>query len=87
MANNSSYLQSGEILELGEIVELQVEGVDADEAVDVDDVEDGPRDEHDDVVGEDHVVDDGRVEPGHDAPRGEEGHHDQPALEEFYVLR
>ncbi len=52
------YLESCQILQLGEIAELQEERVDADEGEDVQDVEEEPDDQHQDVVREDHVVHD-----------------------------
>ena len=52
------HLQSSQVLQLGEVLELQIERVDADEGEDVQDVEEEPDDEHEDVVSEDHVVDD-----------------------------
>ena len=45
-------------MQLGEIAELQEERVDADEGEYVQDVEEEPDDQHQDVVREDHVVHD-----------------------------
>ena len=73
------YLEPSEILDLREIIELQIETVDADEAEYIEEVEDQPGHEHDDVVGEDHVIDDSGVDPGHDLPGGENTHHPKPA--------
>jgi hypothetical protein len=53
-----AYLEPGQVLQLREVTELQVERVNADEGENVEDVEEEPDDEHQDVVGEDHVVDD-----------------------------
>lgn len=74
-----SYLEPGQILQLGEIIEFQIERIYTNETCDVKNIEDEPCDEHDDVVGEDHVVDHCCVDPGDDAERGEECHHPQPA--------
>lgn len=54
---NLNYLQSGQVLKFCEVTELQVERVDADEGQDVEDVEEEPDDQHQDVVSKDHVVD------------------------------
>ena len=45
-------------MKFSEITELEVERVDADEGQDVEDVEEEPDDQHQDVVREDHVVHD-----------------------------
>ena len=58
----------------------------ADEAKGVEDVEDGPGDELYDVEGEDHVVDDGREEPGDDAEGAEEDHDPEPHGEGVFLL-
>ena len=52
------YLKSGQVLKLCQVSELKVQRVDADEGQDVQDVEEEPDDEHQDVVSKDHVVDD-----------------------------
>ena len=44
-------------MQLGESTKLEIEGVDTDEGHDVEDVEEEPDEQHQDVVGEDHVVD------------------------------
>jgi hypothetical protein len=61
-------------LQFGEIIELEIERVDADEAEHVENVEDKPEDEHEDVVGEDHVVDDDGVKPSNDLPGRKDAH-------------
>jgi len=45
-------------LKFGESTELEIEGVDTNEGQDVEDVEEEPDEQHQDVVGEDHVIDD-----------------------------
>ena len=45
-------------MKLSEPTELEIEGVDANEGHDVEDVEEEPDEQHQDVVREDHVVDD-----------------------------
>ena len=54
----SAYLEPLLILQMGQVVKFQVEWVDAKEAKDIDHIEKEPGDEHDDVVSEDHVVND-----------------------------
>ena len=44
-------------MKLCESTELQIERVDADEGQDIQDVEEEPDQEHQDVVGKDHVTD------------------------------
>ena len=44
-------------MKLGEPTELEIVGVDTNEGHDVEDVEEEPDEQHQDVVGEDHVVD------------------------------
>lgn len=56
--NSPNYLKSGQVLKFCQVSEFKVEWVDADEGQDIQDVEKEPDDEHQDVVGEDHVVDD-----------------------------
>ncbi len=45
-------------MKLGESTELEIEGVNANEGHDVEDVEEEPDEQHQDVVRENHVVDD-----------------------------
>ena len=45
-------------MELGKSAKLEIEGVDANECHDVEDVEEEPDEQHQDVVREDHVIDD-----------------------------
>ena len=80
------YLEFGQVLQLGEIGEFQEQAVDANPAEAVDDVEPEPGQEHQDVVDEDHVVDDPGKDPGHDLPGCENSHGPQPEPERLLVL-
>ncbi len=81
-----THLELGQVLYLCQIVELEVERPDANEGEDVDDVEDEPGDEHDDVVREDQVVDDVAVDEGEETPDREDAHGPQPAPECVLLL-
>jgi len=50
-------------------------------------VEEQPDEEHNDVVGKYHVVDDESVNPGNDSPGSEDAHGDQPGLEPSLLLQ
>ena len=73
-ATHGVHLQLGHVLQLGDPGQLQIEGVHHHPGHHVDDVEEQPDEEHDDVVGEDHVVDNESVHPGNDAPGSEDAH-------------
>ena len=81
------HLELGHVLQLGDPRQLQVERVHHHPGHHVDDVEEQPDEEHDDVVGEDHVVDDEGVDPGNDPPGSEDAHRDQPGLEPGLLLQ
>ena len=68
------HLELGHVLQLGDPRELQVEGVHHHPGHHVDDVEKQPDEEHDDVIGEDHVVDNEGVHPGHYSPGSKDAH-------------
>jgi len=65
--------------QLGDSGQFQIEGVHDHPGHDVEDIEDDPDEEHDDVIGEDHVVDDEGVHPCHHPPWSEDAHGPEPA--------
>ena len=73
-AAHGVHLELGHVLQLGDPGELQVEGVHHHPGHDVDNVENQPDEEHDDVVSEYHIVNNEGVHPGHDPPGGEDAH-------------
>ena len=86
-AAHGVHLELGHVLQLGDSCQLQVERVHYHPGHDVDNVENQPDEEHDDVVGEDHVIDDEGIDPGDDSPRSEDSHRDQPRLEPGLLLQ
>ena len=84
------HLHLGHALQLGDAGELEVEAVHDHPGQAVEDVEDEPDEEHEDVVGggaAHHVIDDGGVDPGHDLPGREDAHGPQPSLEATLFLQ
>ena len=63
LCNRSHYLKFGKVLELGQVSQLQVEAVNAHPSEAVDDVEAEPSQKHENIVNEDHVVDNTREGP------------------------
>jgi len=74
----SSHPEMRQILQLGQIREFQEEGVDGCPASKVEEGEEDPEEAHEDVVGENHVVQNGREEEGKEPPHCKHKHRDQP---------
>ena len=80
-------LQLGHVLQLGDACQLQIQRVHHHPGHYVDNVEEQPDEEHNDVVGKYHVVDDESVNPGNDSPGSKDAHGDQPRLEPSLLLQ
>jgi len=69
------------LLKLGDTGQLEIERVHDHPGHDIQHVEDQPSKEHDDMVGEDHVVDDEAIDPSYDPPGRKYAHGYQPTNE------
>ena len=69
------------LLKLGDTGQLEIERVHDHPGHDIQHVEDQPSKEHDDMVGEDHVVDDEAIDPSYDSPGRKYAHGYQPTNE------
>jgi len=65
--------------QLGDSCQFQIEGVHDHPGHDVEDVEDDPDEEHDDVIGKDHIIDNEGIDPGNNPPWSKDAHRPQPA--------
>lgn len=81
-----AHAQVGEVLQLGQVGQLQVQRVHYGPPVDRDDADDWPAEHHEDVVGEDQVIDDGEEQEGEQAEHGKDRKGPQPRHHLLLVL-
>lgn len=83
---HSSHPQMRQILQFGQVRQLQVQGIHDSPSVEREDANHGPNEHHQDVVGEDEVVDDGKEQEGKQPEHGEYGERPQPRKDLLLVL-
>lgn len=81
-----SYLESGQILDFGQVSEFQIERVDTQKAENIDDVEEKPSNQHDDIVGKNHVIDNASKCPSYNFPWCKKAHDVKPAFEGCFLF-
>lgn len=75
-----------QVLQLGQVGQFQVQRVHDSPTVDRDDADDGPAEHHQDVVGKDQVVDDGKEEEGEQTEHGKDRKGPQPRHHLLLIL-
>lgn len=83
---HGSHPQMRQILQFGQVRQLQIQGVHDSPSVDGEDTDHGPHQHHQDVVGEDEVVDDRKEQEGKQSEHGEYGERPQPRKHLLLVL-
>jgi len=86
-ATQGVHLQLGHVLQPGDTSQLQVERVHHYPGKHIQHVEDEPCEEGEDMVAEDHVVNNSAIRPGYYSPWCEDAHGDQPGLEPSLLLQ